>query len=94
MINDMIERILLVKNKAGIHARPAAMITQIAEKFKSEVYIKKEELAGWMNGKSLLGILSLEVFGGDRVILRCEGSDEKEAIKNITRLFGKKFNEK
>ncbi|MEW6007950.1 MAG: HPr family phosphocarrier protein [bacterium] len=89
----MIERVLLVKNKTGIHARPAALITQVATKFKCEVYIKKEEIAGWMNGKSLLGILSLEVFKGDRVILRCEGEDEREAIKNITRLFGKRFNE-
>lgn len=83
----------MVKNKAGIHARPAALITQVATKFKCEVYIKKEEIAGWMNGKSLLGILSLEVFQGDRVILRCEGEDEKEAMKSITRLFGKRFNE-
>ncbi|MEW6102624.1 MAG: HPr family phosphocarrier protein [bacterium] len=89
----MIERVLVVKNKAGIHARPAALITQVATKFKCEVYIKKEEIAGWMNGKSLLGILSLEVFQGDRVILRCEGEDEKEAMKSITRLFGKRFNE-
>lgn len=89
----MIERVLRVKNKAGIHARPASMIVQIAARFSSEIYIKKEDLAGWMNGKSLLGILSLEVFKNDKVILRCEGRDEQEAIKSIARLFAKKFNE-
>lgn len=89
----MIERVLKVRNKAGIHARPASMIVQVASKFKSEVYIKKEDIKGWMNGKSLLGILSLEVFYQDRVTVRCEGEDEKEAMKSIARLFGKKFNE-
>jgi len=89
----LIERVLLVKNRAGIHARPASMIAQAACKFKCEIYIKKEGLSGWMNGKSLLGILSLETFKGDRVILRCEGADEKEAMKSIVRLFAKRFDE-
>lgn len=89
----MIERVLKVKNKAGIHARPASMITQVATRFKSEIYIKKEDIKGWMNGKSLLGILSLEIYYQDRVVLRCEGEDEREAMKSIVRLFGKRFNE-
>lgn len=89
----MIERVLKVKNKAGIHARPASMIVKVASNFKSEVYIKKDDLAGWMNGKSLLGILSLEVFYQDMVTIRCEGADEKEAMKSISALFEAKFNE-
>lgn len=92
-MNTMIERVLKVKNKAGVHARPASMIVQVASNFKSEVYIKKDDLAGWMNGKSLLGILSLEIFYKDMVTLRCEGPDEEEAMKSISGLFDVKFNE-
>ncbi|HAW50375.1 TPA: phosphocarrier protein HPr [bacterium] len=84
----------MVKNKAGIHARPASMIAQIASKFISEIYIRKDEgFPGWMNGKSLLGILSLEIFYGDKATVRCDGPDEKEAMRSIAKLFLEKFKE-
>jgi phosphocarrier protein len=87
------ERTVLIKNRAGLHARPSALIAQTASRFSCDVLIKKEGVSGWMNGKSVLGIMSLEGCFGEVVIIRCEGEDEERAMKSIIGLFNKKFGE-
>ncbi|MDO9559706.1 MAG: HPr family phosphocarrier protein [Syntrophales bacterium] len=80
-----------IKNKLGLHARAAAKLVQTATKFKSRIYFEKD---GWeVNGKSLLGILTLECPQGSRLIVRAEGMDAIEAIAALGQLIENKFDE-
>ncbi len=80
-----------IKNKLGLHARVAAKLVQVATRFKSRIYFEKD---GWeVNGKSLLGILTLDCPQGSRLIVRAEGMDAPEAIAALSQLIEKKFDE-
>ena len=80
-----------IKNKLGLHARVAAKLVQVATKFKSRIYFEKD---GWeVNGKSLLGILTLDCPQGGRLIVRAEGMDAIEAIAALGQLIENKFDE-
>jgi phosphocarrier protein len=85
----MIEKKLVIKNKSGLHARPAAIFVETAKKFKSDIsVIKNERLA---NAKNILQILALGVDYGDEIILRIKGEDENEALKEIVHLLENVF---
>jgi phosphocarrier protein len=80
-----------IKNKLGLHARVAAKLVQVATRFKSRIYFEKD---GWeVNGKSLLGILTLECPKGSRLIVRAKGIDAREAIAALSQLIENKFDE-
>jgi phosphocarrier protein len=80
-----------IKNKLGLHARVAAKLVQVATSFKSRIYFEKD---GWeVNGKSLLGILTLECPKGSRLIVRAKGIDAREAIAALSQLIENKFDE-
>jgi phosphocarrier protein HPr len=80
-----------IKNKLGLHARVAAKLVQVATKFKSKIYFEKD---GWeVNGRSLLGILTLDCPQGSRLIVRAEGMDATEAIAALGQLIESKFDE-
>jgi phosphocarrier protein len=80
-----------IKNKLGLHARVAAKLVQVATRFKSRIYFEKD---GWeVNGKSLLGILTLDCPQGGRLIVRAEGMDAIEAIAALSQLIENKFDE-
>jgi len=84
-------KIFEIKNKLGLHARAAAKLVQAATKFKSKIYFEKD---GWeVNGKSLLGILTLECPIGSRLIIRAKGTDAPEAITALGQLIESKFDE-
>jgi phosphocarrier protein HPr len=84
-------KIFEITNKLGVHARAAAKLVQVATKFKSKIYFEKD---GWeVNGKSLLGILTLECPKGSRVIVRAQGMDAPEAIAALGELIESKFDE-
>ena len=82
---------VLVKNKAGLHARPATFFIQKANEFKASIWIEKEERR--VNAKSLLGILSLGIVGGTSIRIIADGSDEKEAVKALMDLVDSGFSE-
>jgi phosphocarrier protein len=87
----MIEQTVKIKNRAGIHARPAALLVQTASKFKSKIFIEKDE--DRINGKSIMGIITLGA-GYDTVLkLIVEGEDEQDAVAALTYLFDSKFEE-
>ncbi len=87
----MIEQTVRIKNRAGIHARPAALLVQTASKFKSKIFIEKDE--DRINGKSIMGIITLGA-GYDTVLkLIVEGEDEQDAVAALTYLFDSKFEE-
>ncbi len=85
----MIEKTLLIKNKHGLHARPAAHLVKIAGKFKSDVKIFKDGLE--INAKSIMGVMMLAAEPGSEVLVQVDGPDEGEALTEIEDLFEKKF---
>lgn len=87
----MIERMVTIKNRAGIHARPAALLVQTASKFKSKIYIEKEQ--DRINGKSIMGIITLGAGYDTSLKLIVEGDDEAAAVEALVRLFDSKFEE-
>ncbi|MCB0283607.1 MAG: HPr family phosphocarrier protein [Calditrichae bacterium] len=87
----MIEETLLVQNKHGLHARPAAHLVKIAGKFKSEIKIFKDGLE--VNAKSIMGVMMLAAEPGSEVLLQINGPDESDALNQIKELFDKKFYE-
>ena len=82
---------LLVQNKMGIHARPAAMIVRVTNKFKSEVYVEKDEEQ--VNGKSIMGLMMLAAARGSTVKFVATGPDAEQMLVELEALFAKKFDE-
>jgi phosphocarrier protein len=82
---------LLVQNKMGIHARPAAMIVRVTNKFKSEVYVEKDEEQ--VNGKSIMGLMMLAAAKGSSVKFVATGTDAEQMLAELEALFAKKFDE-
>ena len=87
----MVEKNLVIKNRAGIHARPAALITQTANKFESEVLLVKDDVS--VNAKSIMGVIALALSYNTVLTLKVSGSDEQEAALAIEALFESKFEE-
>lgn len=91
-VQTNITRILEVKNKMGIHARPAAMIVRIANKYKdTEVVIgHKNEI---INARSIMSIMMLAASIGTRLTLTAKGVNAHQVVKELTDLFDRKFEE-
>jgi len=87
----LIERHVTVHNKAGIHTRPASMIVRTASKFDSEFYIQKDGYE--INGKSIIGVMTLAAEYGATLTLRFEGSDAEDAAQAMVDLFENSFGE-
>ncbi len=80
----MAERIVEVKLKSGLQARQAALFVQEANRFLSDVFLKKEERQ--VNAKSIMGIMSLAIARGTTVTLIAEGIDEEQALESLAAL--------
>lgn len=78
-----------MKNSAGIHARPAATLVKVATRFKSDFHIHMHGYC--INGKSILGLLTLAAEQGAELELELNGPDEKEAIASLVQLFDNGF---
>ena len=76
---------LTLKNREGLHARPAAVFVQEANKFDSEVEIEFQGMK--VNGKSIIGIMSLGAFYGEDITIVARGRDEEDAIKALEELI-------
>ncbi len=87
----MIERTVKIINKAGMHTRPAATIVKLASKYKCDFYISKDGLN--INGKSIIGVMTLAAEMGSEVTLSFEGPDEEQAAAEITDYFNRGFDE-
>ena len=82
---------LVVQNKMGIHARPAAMVVRITNKYKSEVFVEKDEEQ--VNGKSIMGLMMLAAGKGSKVKFIANGEDAPAMLAEIEALFARKFDE-
>jgi len=87
----MIEREVIIKNRAGIHTRPAATLVKVASQFKSDFFIYKDGME--INGKSIIGVMTLAAEQGSKLLLRFEGDDEAEACAAVVNLFDRGFDE-
>ena len=87
----MIEREVTIRNRAGLHTRPAASVVKLAAKFKSEFFIIKDGFE--INGKSIIGVMTLAAEQGSELILRFEGDDEQQAAESMVGLFDRGFDE-
>jgi len=81
----MVYKDVVVRNKVGLHARPATFFIQKANEFRSTIWVEKEERR--VNAKSLLGVLSLGIIGGSNIRIVADGSDENEAVNALVTLL-------
>lgn len=88
---ENISRELVVTNKMGIHARPAAMFVKVASKFDADVFVEKD--GERVNGKSIMGLMMLAAGHGSVVTVIAEGSDAEEALKALQDLVDRNFEE-
>lgn len=87
----MIKKKVTIVNEAGLHARPAAALVKLASKFKSDFFI---HMYGYrVNGKSILGVMTLAAEQGAEIELELDGPDEKKAAKAIIDLINDGFGE-
>lgn len=87
----MLERTVKVKNRAGIHARPSALLVQATKDFKCSVYLEKDD--GRINAKSIMGVITLGAAYGSEIKIIAEGEDEQTAVDTLAKLFDSKFEE-
>ncbi|MBN2409575.1 MAG: HPr family phosphocarrier protein [Candidatus Aminicenantes bacterium] len=88
----MIESKALIRNKLGLHARAAVKFVNLANRYGSSVKMIKDNTE--IDGKSILGILTLAATQGSSVVLRISGGDEEEAMTALAALIKDKFGEK
>lgn len=84
---------LIVQNKMGIHARPAAMIVRTANTFPGEIWVEKD--GEQVNGKSIMGLMMLAAGNGTSLIFRTEGvlEEAEKVLKELEDLFARRFEE-
>ncbi len=87
----MVVKEFTIKNRLGIHARPAAKLAEIANEFESTICVMKDGLE--VNGKSIMGIMMLAAAQGNVIQVEAEGPDEKDAIRALGDLVENKFDE-
>ncbi|MGD2278808.1 MAG: HPr family phosphocarrier protein [Candidatus Omnitrophota bacterium] len=80
-----IKKEIVVKNKTGLHARPAAIFVQIANKYDSDITIIKDDQE--VNGKSIMGILMLAAEKGSRITIVADGEDAEKAVEELSEIL-------
>lgn len=87
----MTELEVTIRNRLGLHTRPAATVVKLASKFKSDFFIYKDGME--INGKSIIGVMTLAAEQGSTMVLRFDGPDEAEASEAMRDLFDRGFDE-
>jgi len=87
----MIEKNVEIINKAGLHTRPAATVVKIASQYESDFYIIKDGFS--INGKSIIGVMTLAAAKGSIIKLSFEGEDEVQMSEAIIDYFNRGFDE-
>ncbi|MCX7021193.1 MAG: HPr family phosphocarrier protein [bacterium] len=83
---------IVVSNKLGLHARPAAIFVRVAQKFNADISIARTNGdVSWVNAKSVMGVMSLGAAPGTVLLVRATGPDAEKALKSIRLLADKRF---
>ena len=85
------ERRVVIQNKYGLHARPAAEFVKKAHQFNADVWVRKEELE--VNGKSIMGMMMLAAERGAEIVIRATGADAETAVSVLSDLVEGRFGE-
>jgi phosphocarrier protein len=85
----VVKKKTVVKNKQGLHARPAALFVQMANKFDANIIVRKGTLTA--NGKSIMGILMLEVGPGAEIWIEAEGDDASQALEVLEKIVSGEY---
>ena len=84
----MTQRTVTIELDSGLEARPIAMLVQLASSFESQIYVHSDSRK--VNAKSIMGMMTLELPAGERVIVSADGSDEEKAIDDIEKYLSNK----
>ena len=87
----MTQKKITIQNRAGIHARPAALLVQTANQYDSDIYLENDTER--INGKSIMGIITLGATYKSELTITADGKDENDAVEAISKLFNNKFEE-
>ena len=85
------ERTFVIVNALGLHARAAAQLVQIANRFRSEIHVEKDGSS--VNGKSIMGVLTLAAAKGSSVTVTCDGDDAEVAMTALAKVIENGFGE-
>ena len=87
----MLRETVTIVNKLGLHARAAAKLVRLASSFDSEIQIKRQQRE--VNGKSIMGVMLLAACKGTEIELTVSGTDEVDALDELTKLIANRFGE-
>jgi phosphocarrier protein HPr len=87
----VLKQTVKIINSMGLHARPAAQFVKIATKYKSDVYISKNNRE--VNGKSIMGVMMLAAERGSELVIKVNGEDQEQAMAALIELINNKFYE-
>lgn len=90
-MSDSHERSVVIQNKYGLHARPAAEFVKAAHAFDCDVWVRKDDLE--VNGKSIMGMMMLAAERGSEIMIRASGADAEEALEKLVGLVDSRFGE-
>ncbi len=85
-------RTFVIVNSLGLHARAAAQLVQAANRYRCEVHVEKD--GSEVNGKSIMGVLTLAAAKGSEIQVSCDGDDAEEAMRSLAALIEAGFGER
>jgi len=85
------QRSVQILNRYGLHARPAAEFVKLANQFRADVFVRKQDLE--VNGKSIMGMMMLAAECGSEITIRADGDDAEDAVARLIGLVEQKFGE-
>lgn len=86
-----VEATFTIQNTLGLHARAAALFVKVANRYRSQITVRRENST--VNGKSIMGVLMLAAANGTKVDIIAEGPDAAEAVQELGKLIGERFGE-
>jgi phosphocarrier protein len=87
----MLQQEVEIINKLGLHARASAKLTQVAGRFKSNIWVSRSGRR--VNAKSIMGVMMLAAAKGSTLVVETDGPDEADALTAVTRLIAGRFEE-
>jgi phosphocarrier protein HPr len=81
----------IIQNRLGLHARPASMFVRLANKHRADIWVQKDGQR--VNGKSILGLMTLAAGQGARIVISAQGADAEKAVQELEKLVQRRFDE-
>jgi len=90
-VPNEVQTTVRVRNRYGLHARPAAEFVKLAGRFRADVWVRKEDVE--VSGKSIMGVMMLAAENGSELAIRAVGEDAEEAVDALVQLVERGFGE-